>query len=91
MTMENTMAYDEALGARIRPLLVERDDVREQKMFGGLAFMVGDRSGSSVRYDSDSAGSQQATPAAPARPHRGYPAAAAGPGPGQPREAHDRG
>ena len=37
------MAYDEALAERVRPLLAHRDDVREQKMFGGLAFMVGDK------------------------------------------------
>ncbi len=37
------MPYDESLVERIRPLLAHRDDVREQKMFGGLAFMVGDK------------------------------------------------
>jgi TfoX/Sxy family transcriptional regulator of competence genes len=35
------MAYDEDLGDRIRDVLAGRDDVREQKMFGGLGFMVG--------------------------------------------------
>jgi hypothetical protein len=35
------MAYDEALALRVRPLLAEQEDLREQKMFGGLAFMVG--------------------------------------------------
>jgi TfoX/Sxy family transcriptional regulator of competence genes len=35
------MAYDETLASRIRALLAERDDVREQRMFGGLAFLVG--------------------------------------------------
>jgi TfoX/Sxy family transcriptional regulator of competence genes len=34
------MAYDEKLAARIRALLADRTDVREQKMFGGLTFMV---------------------------------------------------
>ena len=34
------MAYDENLAARIRRLFEDREDVREQKMFGGLAFMV---------------------------------------------------
>ena len=34
------MAYDEELGDRIRDVLAGRDDVREQKMFGGLGFMV---------------------------------------------------
>jgi|SRR5829696_6519150 len=36
------MAYDEALEKRIRKVLAaRRDDVREQKMFGGIAFMAG--------------------------------------------------
>lgn len=34
------MAYDEALAARIRDVLAERDDVDERRMFGGIAFMV---------------------------------------------------
>jgi TfoX/Sxy family transcriptional regulator of competence genes len=35
------MAYDEALAGRIRDVLADHGDgVREQKMFGGLAFMV---------------------------------------------------
>ncbi len=37
------MAYDEALAARIRSVLAERGDVTEQKMFGGIAFMIGGR------------------------------------------------
>lgn len=37
------MAYDEALATRMRTVLGDRDDVTERKMFGGLAFMVGDR------------------------------------------------
>ncbi len=37
------MAYDESLAERIRSLLAVRDDVREQRMFGGLAFMVVDK------------------------------------------------
>ena len=37
------MAYDEALAERIRAVLADRDDVTERKMFGGPAFMVGDR------------------------------------------------
>jgi hypothetical protein len=36
------MAYDEALANRIRELLAgERPGLTEQKMFGGLAFLVG--------------------------------------------------
>jgi len=34
------MAFDEGLAERIRVILGPRDDVREQKMFGGIAFMV---------------------------------------------------
>lgn len=35
-----TMAYDEALAARIRELLADAPDITEKKMFGGLAFLV---------------------------------------------------
>ena len=35
------MAYDEALAARIRELVAGEQDLTEQKMFGGLAFLVG--------------------------------------------------
>jgi TfoX/Sxy family transcriptional regulator of competence genes len=35
------MAYDEELAARIRTLLGDRADLSEQKMFGGLAFLIG--------------------------------------------------
>lgn len=35
------MAYDEALAERIRELVGGGEDVSEQKMFGGLAFLVG--------------------------------------------------
>jgi TfoX/Sxy family transcriptional regulator of competence genes len=34
------MAYDESLAARIEEILVDRSDVIQKKMFGGLAFMV---------------------------------------------------
>ena len=35
------MAYDEALADRVRDALADRGDrVREQKMFGGIAFMI---------------------------------------------------
>jgi TfoX/Sxy family transcriptional regulator of competence genes len=36
------MAYDERLAERIRTALSDRGDVTERKMFGGIAFMVGD-------------------------------------------------
>ena len=35
------MAYDEELAGRIRGLVGARPDVTEQRMFGGLAFLVG--------------------------------------------------
>ena len=35
------MAYDEELATRIRTLLGGRPGLTEQKMFGGLAFLVG--------------------------------------------------
>ena len=35
------MAYDEDLAGRVRELIAGEDDVREQRMFGGLAFLVG--------------------------------------------------
>jgi TfoX/Sxy family transcriptional regulator of competence genes len=34
------MPYDEDLAARIRALVAGEDGVREQRMFGGLAFLV---------------------------------------------------
>jgi TfoX/Sxy family transcriptional regulator of competence genes len=35
------MAYDEDLAGRIRELIAGEADVTEQRMFGGLAFLVG--------------------------------------------------
>lgn len=35
------MAYDEELANRIRELIAGEGDVTEQRMFGGLAFLVG--------------------------------------------------
>jgi TfoX/Sxy family transcriptional regulator of competence genes len=37
----DVMAYDEALADRIHELLAGEPDVTEQKMFGGLAFLIG--------------------------------------------------
>ena len=34
------MAYDEALAARIRELVVNEPGLSEKKMFGGLAFLI---------------------------------------------------
>jgi len=36
------VAYDEELGDRIRELLGSESDLTEKKMFGGLAFLIGD-------------------------------------------------
>jgi TfoX N-terminal domain len=35
------VAYDEELAARIRELVVGESNLTEQKMFGGLAFLIG--------------------------------------------------
>jgi TfoX/Sxy family transcriptional regulator of competence genes len=35
------MAYDESLADRIRQLVAGESDLTEQKMFGGLAFLIG--------------------------------------------------
>jgi hypothetical protein len=35
------MAYDEELADRIRTLLGDRAGLTEQKMFGGMAFLIG--------------------------------------------------
>jgi TfoX/Sxy family transcriptional regulator of competence genes len=35
------VAHDERLAERIRELIVDRTDLTEKKMFGGLAFLVG--------------------------------------------------
>ena len=35
------MAYDEDLANLIRELIADADDVSEQSMFGGLAFLIG--------------------------------------------------
>ncbi|MDH5536847.1 MAG: TfoX/Sxy family protein [Betaproteobacteria bacterium] len=37
------MAYDEALATRVRCLLKTRKQISEKRMFGGLAFMLGDK------------------------------------------------
>ena len=35
------MAYDEALAQRVRELIARESGLREKKMFGGLAFLIG--------------------------------------------------
>jgi TfoX/Sxy family transcriptional regulator of competence genes len=68
------MAYDEELAERIRALLGDRSGVTEQKMFGGLAFLVGGnmaiaasgQGGILVRVDPD--GSDELVATTPAEP-----------------------
>ena len=67
------MAYDEDLANRIRELIADEPDVTEQRMFGGLAFLIGGhmsvavsgRGGLLVRCDPDE------TEALLAKPHTG--------------------
>jgi hypothetical protein len=40
MAMIVTMAYDEDLANRIRELIASEDGYTEQKMFGGIGFMI---------------------------------------------------
>jgi hypothetical protein len=59
----NFMAYDQELADRIRDLIADADDVTEQRMFGGLAFLVSGnmavaasgQGGLLVRVDADEA------------------------------------
>ena len=39
------MAYDEDLANRLRELLSEESNLTEQRMFGGLAFLIGGQTG----------------------------------------------
>ncbi|HMJ36307.1 MAG TPA: TfoX/Sxy family protein [Baekduia sp.] len=65
------MAYDEDLANRIRELVAGESDVSEQRMFGGLAFLIGGnmsvaasgQGGLMVRVD------PEATDALVAKPH----------------------
>jgi hypothetical protein len=67
------MAYDEDLANRIRELIAAEPDLTEQRMFGGLAFLIGGnmavaasgQGGLMVRVDPDE------TDALVARPHAG--------------------
>ena len=68
------MAYDEALATRIRELIGDEPGLTEQKMFGGLAFLIGGnmaiatsgQGGILVRADPDQPDEVVAT--TPARP-----------------------
>ena len=67
------MAYDEELAERIRALVADEPGVTEQKMFGGLAFLIGGnmavaasgQGGLMLRVDPDE------TDALAAEPHAG--------------------
>jgi TfoX/Sxy family transcriptional regulator of competence genes len=41
LTYDRAVAYDEELAARIRELVSGEPNLTEQKMFGGLAFLIG--------------------------------------------------
>jgi TfoX/Sxy family transcriptional regulator of competence genes len=45
------VAYDEKLAARLREGVAEVDDVSETRMFGGLAFLVGDHMAIAASHD----------------------------------------
>ncbi|HEX2884694.1 MAG TPA: TfoX/Sxy family protein [Candidatus Limnocylindria bacterium] len=64
------MAYDQVLAERIRAALAGRDNVTEQKMFGGIAFMVNGRMAVGVTGDKLMVRvGAEAHEAAVARPH----------------------
>jgi hypothetical protein len=76
-----SVAYDEELAARIRHLIGDEPGLREQKMFGGLAFLVGGNmaiaasggGGILVRVDPDDSGVLVATTGATVMEMRGRP------------------
>lgn len=76
------MAYDVELAARIRAILGDRANLTEQKMFGGLAFLIGGNmavaaSGQGgIMVRTDPTDSERLIDAGPARPMemRGRPA-----------------
>ena len=73
------MAYDEALADRIRELIGDEPRLTEQKMFGGLAFLIGGNmaiaasggGGALVRVDPDAGAKLIASTAAEAMEMRG--------------------
>jgi len=73
------MAYDEALAIRIRELVGDGPAITEQKMFGGLAFLVGGnmavaasgQGGILVRVDPEESDALVATTAATVMEMRG--------------------
>lgn len=77
------MAYDEELAQRIRGLIADEAGLDEQRMFGGLAFLIGGnmavaasgQGGLMVRVDPGQADALLATPHARAFEMRGRPMA----------------
>jgi hypothetical protein len=75
------MAYDEELAARIRTALGEQPNLREQRMFGGLGFMINGnmaiaasgQGGALVRADPDESDALLARPGAGLFEMRGKP------------------
>jgi TfoX/Sxy family transcriptional regulator of competence genes len=75
------MAYDEDLADRIRELIAEEPGITEQRMFGGLAFLVAGnmavavsgKGGLMVRIDPEEAQALEARPHASAFEMRGRP------------------
>jgi TfoX/Sxy family transcriptional regulator of competence genes len=73
------VAYDEDLAERIRALIAEEPNVTEQRMFGGLGFMVGGnmavaasgQGGLLVRVDPEETGALVAQPHASKMEMRG--------------------
>ena len=75
------MAYDEELAERIRALLADQPGVTEQRMFGGLAFLIGGnmavaasgQGGLMVRVDPEEAEALEREPHARPMEMRGRP------------------
>jgi TfoX/Sxy family transcriptional regulator of competence genes len=75
------MAYDEDLAARIRELVAGEAGVTEQRMFGGLAFLIGGnmavaasgQGGALVRVDPDEGDALLSEPGAEPMVMRGRP------------------
>ena len=75
------MPYDEHLAVRVRELLAEEEGVTEQRMFGGLAFLIGgnlavsssSRGGLLVRVDPEQTGALLRRPHVHAFEMRGRP------------------
>jgi TfoX/Sxy family transcriptional regulator of competence genes len=73
------MAYDEKLAARIRELIGDEPSLKEQKMFGGLGFLIGGnmavaasgQGGILVRVDPDESDALVASSAASTMEMRG--------------------